>query len=79
MLHDAPDDRPPEAPPAPPPSSPPPSSPPLLDYPSRPGPPELETERWGDVVRAAVIVFGAIAVLFFGVFGLCGLAGRGCG
>lgn len=53
--------------------------PPLLDYPSRPPPPEPETERWSDVLRAALIVFGSIAILFFGVFGLCGLAGRGCG
>lgn len=53
--------------------------PPLLDYPTPPPPPEPETERWSDVLRASLIVFGSLAVLFFGIFGLCGLMGRGCG
>ena len=58
---------------------PPPAPVPLLDYPSRPAAPEPETERWGEVVRAMLIVLSAIALLFFGTFGLCGLLGRGCG
>lgn len=58
----------------------PPASPPLLlNYPSLTPPPEPGTERWPEVLRAAVIVFGVLAFLFFGVFGLCGLLGRGCG
>lgn len=64
-----------------PPASQPPKAPlpPLLDYPSRQPPPEAETERWGDVLRAVLIVFGSITFLFVGIFGLCGLLGRGCG
>lgn len=70
-----PEDIPPEGPP-PPPHSP---LPTLLDYPSLGPPPEPGTERWPDVLRAVLIVFGLLAFLFFGVFGLCGLLGRGCG
>jgi hypothetical protein len=62
-----------------PPQALPPSPPPLLDYPSPAPPPDPGTERWSEVLRALLIVFGALAVLFFGGFGVCGLLGRGCG
>ncbi len=85
-LGDQPQPTAPSPPPAPPhPSSPSPgnapgsSLPPLLDYTGRRPQPEQETEQWGEVLRALVVVFGAIAILFFAWFGLCGLLGRGCG
>ena len=80
MNADPPDDAlPPDPPPEPPPPPPKAPLPPLLEYPSPRPPSELETERWGDVARAVLIVFGSLAFLFFGVFGFCGLLGRGCG
>ena len=75
MDSQPPEDNPPDVPRRP--ALPPP--PPLLDYPSLAPPPEPGTERWSEVLRAALIVFGVLAFLFFGVFGLCGLLGRGCG
>lgn len=54
-------------------------APPLLNYPSARPPPEPETEKWSEVVRAMLIVLGSLALLFFATFGLCGLLGRGCG
>lgn len=66
-------------PPSPDARRPPAALPPLLNYPSLAPPPEAGTERWPEMLRAVLIVFGALAFLFFGVFGLCGLLGRGCG
>jgi hypothetical protein len=59
---------------------PPPSSdkPPLLDYPSVPVPPDRDTERWSEVARALLVIFGVIGTLFFVVFGVCGGLARGC-
>ena len=63
----------------PPPAPPAPTRPPLLDYPTPPPPPELDTERWSEVVRALLIVFGVLGALFFIGFGFCGVLLRGCG
>ena len=60
-------------------SPPPAKKPPLLDYPSRPPTPELDSEPWPQVVRALLIVFGIMAFLMFVLYGLCGGLVRGCG
>ena len=53
--------------------------PPLLDSPSRPAKSDdLDTERWSDVARAMLVVFGFLAILFVIGFGACGVLLRGC-
>jgi hypothetical protein len=56
-----------------------PAKPPLLDYPTPAPPDERDSERWSEVARALLIVFGVIGLLFFIAFGVCGVLGRGCG
>jgi hypothetical protein len=68
-----PDDDPPK------PAPPPPDKPPLLDYPSRPQTPELDSEPWPQVIRAGLIVFGILGFLAFIFYGLCGGLVGGCG
>ena len=67
------DDDGPDTPPAPE------GKPPLLDYPSLPPPAEPEGERWSEVFRALLVVFGFLGLLFFIAFGVCGVLARGCG
>jgi hypothetical protein len=74
-----PDDESPEHPSPPPESAPLPCKPPLLDYPSLPPPAEPEGERWSEVFRALLVVFGFLGLLFFISFGVCGVLARGCG
>jgi hypothetical protein len=69
MADDPHDDRPPT----------PPAKPPLLDYSSRPIDPELDSERWSEVFRAMLVVFGVLGALFLIGFGFCGVLMRGCG
>ena len=59
-------------------SPPPPEKPPVLDYPSIPPNPELDSEKWSDVFRASLIVFGILGFLLFISYGLCGGLIRGC-
>ena len=51
----------------------------LLDYPSKPANPELDSEPWPQVARAMLIVLGVMLSILFVFFGTCGVLVRGCG
>lgn len=52
---------------------------PVLDYPSPPAPAEPDSERWPEVFRAMLVVFGIMGTGAIIIFGFCGGLLRGCG